>query len=143
MIRAATITRISLTFCFAPYFIDCFRLIFVGFDGTLESVKLTFLVFFFLSKLDQNKADKMLISTAPQITMKTVIYSYIVRDMSSSCDKKIHLPVSKTRPLSCYQLTHDTAMLAWASDIHAAARQEPTGCTVFILYSTQSSSLYP
>ena len=48
-------------------------------------------------------------------------------------------PVSKTRPLSPYQLTHDTVMQAWASDIHAAARQEPTGGPVFILYSTQSS----
>ena len=49
-------------------------------------------------------------------------------------------PVSKTRPLSSYQLTHDKVMQAWASDIHAAARQEPTGGPVFILYSTQSSS---
>ena len=53
-------------------------------------------------------------------------------------------PVSKTRPLSSYQLTHDTAMQAWTSDIHAAARQEPTVDAVFILYSTQSSSyVYP
>ena len=29
-------------------------------------------------------------------------------------------PVSKTRPLSSYQLTHDTAMHAWTSDIHTA-----------------------
>ena len=49
-------------------------------------------------------------------------------------------PVSKTRPLSSYQLTHDKVMQAWTSDIHAAARQEPTGGPVFILYSTQSSS---
>ena len=49
-------------------------------------------------------------------------------------------PVSKTRPLSPYQLTHDKMMLAWTSDIHAAAWQEPTGGPVFILYSTQSSS---
>ena len=49
-------------------------------------------------------------------------------------------PVSKTRPLSSYQLTRDKVMLAWTSDIHAAARQEPTGGPVFILYSTQSSS---
>ena len=49
-------------------------------------------------------------------------------------------PVSKTGPLSPYQLTHDKVMLAWTSDIHAAARQEPTGGPVFILYSTQSSS---
>ena len=48
--------------------------------------------------------------------------------------------VSKTRPLSSYQLTHDKVMQAWTSDIHAAARQEPTGGPVFILYSTQSSS---
>ena len=33
-------------------------------------------------------------------------------------------PVSKTRPLSPYQLTHDKVMQAWTSDIHAAARQE-------------------
>ena len=46
----------------------------------------------------------------------------------------------KTRPLSSYQLTHDKVMPAWTSDIHAAARQEPTGGPVFILYSTQSSS---
>ena len=39
-----------------------------------------------------------------------------------------------------YQLTHDKVMPAWISDIHAAARQEPTGGPVFILYSTQSSS---
>ena len=49
-------------------------------------------------------------------------------------------PVSKTRPLSPYQLTHDKVMQAWTSDIHAAARQEPTGDSVFLLYSTQSSS---
>ena len=49
-------------------------------------------------------------------------------------------PVSKTRPLSSYQLTHDKVMPAWTSDIHAAARQEPTGGPVFILCSTQSSS---
>ena len=49
-------------------------------------------------------------------------------------------PVSKTRPLSPYQLTHDKVMQAWTSDIQAAARQEPTGGPVFILYSTQSSS---
>ena len=49
-------------------------------------------------------------------------------------------PVSKTRPLSSYQLTHDKVMQAWSSDIHAAAWQEPTGGPVFILYSTQSSS---
>ena len=49
-------------------------------------------------------------------------------------------PVSKTRLLSSYQLTHDKVMPAWTSDIHAAARQEPTGGSVFILYSTQSSS---
>ena len=49
-------------------------------------------------------------------------------------------PVSKTRPLSSYQLTHDKVMQAWTSDIHAAAWQEPTGGPVFILYSTQSSS---
>ena len=48
-------------------------------------------------------------------------------------------PVSKTRPLSSYQLTHDKVMPAWTSDIHAAARQEPTGGPEFILYSTQSS----
>ena len=44
-------------------------------------------------------------------------------------------PVSKTRPLSPYRLTHDKAMPAWASDIHAVARQEPTGGPVFILSS--------
>ena len=49
-------------------------------------------------------------------------------------------PVSKTRPLSPYQLTHDKVMPAWTSDMHAAAWQEPTGGLVFILYSTQSSS---
>ena len=49
-------------------------------------------------------------------------------------------PVSKTRPLNPYQLTHDKVMQAWTSDIHAAARQELTGGPVFILYSTQSSS---
>ena len=49
-------------------------------------------------------------------------------------------PVSKIRPLSSYQLTHDKVMPAWTSDIYAAARQEPTGGPVFILYSTQSSS---
>ena len=49
-------------------------------------------------------------------------------------------PFSKTRRLSSYQLTHDKVMLAWTSDIHAAAQQEPTGGPVFILYSTQSSS---
>ena len=51
-------------------------------------------------------------------------------------------PVSKTRPLSSYQLTHDKVMPAWTSDIYAAARQEPTGGPVFILYSTQSSLYY-
>ena len=49
-------------------------------------------------------------------------------------------PVSKTRALSSYQLTHDIVMPAWTSDIHTTARQEPTGGPVFILYSTQSSS---
>ena len=49
-------------------------------------------------------------------------------------------PVSKTRPLSSYQLAHDKVMPAWTSDTHAAARQEPTGGPVFILYSNQSSS---
>ena len=49
-------------------------------------------------------------------------------------------PISKTRWLSSYQLTHDEVMQAWTSDIHAAAQQEPTGGPVFILYSTQSSS---
>ena len=49
-------------------------------------------------------------------------------------------PVSKTRPLSSFQLTHDKVMPTWTSDIHAAAQQEPTGGPVFILYSTQSSS---
>ena len=49
-------------------------------------------------------------------------------------------PVSKTRPLSSYQLTHDKVMPAWTSDIHTTERQEPTGGPVFILYSTQSSS---
>ena len=49
-------------------------------------------------------------------------------------------PLSKTRPLSSYQLTHDKVMPAWTSDIHTTARQEPTGGPVFILYSTQSSS---
>ena len=49
-------------------------------------------------------------------------------------------PVSKTRPLSPYQLTYDKVMQAWTSDIHAAARQEATGDSVFLLYSTQSSS---
>ena len=49
-------------------------------------------------------------------------------------------PISKTRPLSSYQSTHDKVMQAWTSDIHTAAWQEPTGGPVFILYSTQSSS---
>ena len=49
-------------------------------------------------------------------------------------------PVSKTRSLSPYQLTHDKVMQAWTSDIHAVAQQEPTGGAVFILYRTQSSS---
>ena len=49
-------------------------------------------------------------------------------------------PVSDTRLLSYYQLTHDKVMQAWTSDIHAAARQEPTGGPVIILYSIQSSS---
>ena len=31
-------------------------------------------------------------------------------------------PVSKTRPLSSYQLIHDKVMPAWTSDIHAAVR---------------------
>ena len=52
-------------------------------------------------------------------------------------------PFGKTRQLSSYQLTHDKVLPAWTSDIHAAARQEPTGGPpVFILYSTQSSSYY-
>ena len=42
-------------------------------------------------------------------------------------------PVSKIRPLNPYQLTHNTVMQAWASDIHAASRQEPIGVPVFIL----------
>ena len=42
---------------------------------------------------------------------------YIVTDINRT-------PISKTRQLSSYQLTHDTAMLAWASDIHAAARHK-------------------
>ena len=49
-------------------------------------------------------------------------------------------PVSKTRPLSSYQLTHDKMMLAWTRNIHTTAWQEPTGGPLFILYSTQSSS---
>ena len=49
-------------------------------------------------------------------------------------------PISKTRPLSSYQLTLDKVMQPWTSDIPAAARQEPTGGPVFILYSTLSSS---
>ena len=42
-------------------------------------------------------------------------------------------PVSQIRPLNPYQLTHDTVMQAWASGIHAAAQQEPTGGPVFLL----------
>ena len=49
-------------------------------------------------------------------------------------------PFGRTRPLSSYQLTHDKVMQTWTSDMHAAARQKPTGGPVFILYSTQSSS---
>ena len=46
-------------------------------------------------------------------------------------------PVSKTRPLSPYKLTHEKVMMTWTSDIHAAARQEPTGGPVFILNTVQ------
>ena len=42
--------------------------------------------------------------------------------------------------LDLIQKRWQTAVQTRASDIHAAARQEPTGGTVFILYSTQSSS---
>ena len=49
-------------------------------------------------------------------------------------------PVSKTRPLSPNQLTHDTAMQAQVSDIRVVARQEPTGGEVFIQYSIKSLS---
>ena len=52
---------------------------------------------------------------------------------------EIEQGVSKTRPLSHYQLTNDTEMQAWTSDIHAVAWQESTGGAGFILYSTQSS----
>ena len=88
------------------------------------------------TSLDNNKYDIGIFGdpwkafdTVYRDILANYFYYYGIRSIATGINRTL---VSKTRPLNPYQLTHDTAMQVWTSDIHIVAWRELTGGARFI-----------